>query len=322
MIRIGIVGYGNLGKGVENAINAAEDLELCAVFTRRNPELVDTNAKVYKLSDIENEKDNIDVLILCGSSDKDIEVQGPDLIKNFNLVDCFDTHSHVPEYFSKMNDLSNKSNHVSIISTGWDPGFFSLMRTLNDAFLPNSSTYTFWGKGLSQGHGAAVRSIDGVKDAVQYTIPKQAYLESVRNGENPDYTAQLAHDREVFVVLEENADKDKVEEAIKTMPAYFEGYDTRVNFISQEELNENHSGMPHGGKIISTGKTGGNTVSKIEFSLDLESNPDFTAQIAVAYARACFRLYEEGKYGANTVLDVAPKYLSARSYEELIHHFI
>ncbi|MCI5838955.1 MAG: diaminopimelate dehydrogenase [Peptoniphilaceae bacterium] len=320
MINVAVVGFGNLGKSVVNSVNANEDLNLFGVFSRRKIE--NENVKHFLLDEINNFKDDIDVLILCGSSDKDIEVQGPELIKNFNTVDCFDTHSHVPEYYKNMDDLAKENNKTAIISTGWDPGFFSVMRTLNQAFLPDSNTYTIWGKGISQGHGAAVRSVEGVLDAVQYTIPKEEFLEKVRNGENPEYSPEIAHDREVFAVLKEGANKEEVEKNIINMPAYFKGYNTTVHFITLEELNKNHKGMPHGGKVITTGITAGNSNAKIEFSLDLDSNPDFTAQIATAYARACFRLNKEKNFGAKTVLDIAPKYLSKLNNEELLHHNI
>ena len=321
-IRIGIMGYGNLGRGIECAIKQNEDLELIAVFTRRNPESVQTLSKdvtVCKASEVTDWKDKIDVLILCGGSATDLPEQTPEYAKYFNVVDSFDTHARIPEHFANVDAAAKNAGTVGIISVGWDPGMFSLNRMYANAILPNGKDYTFWGKGVSQGHSDAIRRIDGVKDGKQYTIPVDAALEAVRNGENPELTTRQKHTRECFVVLEDGADAKKVENEIKTMPNYFADYDTTVHFISEEELKENHSGIPHGGFVIRSGKTGWEEENShvIEYSLKLDSNPEFTASVIVAYARAAYRLSQEGVSGCKTVFDIAPAYLSAKNGEEL-----
>ena len=321
-IRIGIMGYGNLGRGIECAIKQNEDLELTAVFTRRNPESVQTLSKdvtVCKASEVTDWKDKIDVLILCGGSATDLPEQTPEYAKYFNVVDSFDTHARIPEHFANVDAAAKNAGTVGIISVGWDPGMFSLNRMYANAILSNGKDYTFWGKGVSQGHSDAIRRIDGVKDGKQYTIPVDAALEAVRNGENPELTTRQKHTRECFVVLEDGADAKKVENEIKTMPNYFADYDTTVHFISEEELKENHSGIPHGGFVIRSGKTGWEEENShvIEYSLKLDSNPEFTASVIVAYARAAYRLSQEGVSGCKTVFDIAPAYLSAKSGEEL-----
>ena len=321
-IKIGILGYGNLGRGVECAIKQNSDMELLAVFTRRNPETVNIlteTAKVCKVDDIQNWKDKLDVVILCGGSATDLPVQSPELASMFNIVDSFDTHARIPEHFANVDAKAKAGKNVAIISVGWDPGMFSLNRMYANAILPNGKDYTFWGKGVSQGHSDAIRRVDGVKDGKQYTIPVDAALESVRNGENPELSTRQKHIRECFVVLEEGADADKVAQEIKSMPNYFADYDTIVNFISEEELKQNHSGIPHGGFVIRSGKTGWNNENNhiIEYSIKLDSNPEFTSNVIVSYARAAYRLYQEGQSGCKTVFDIAPAYLSAKSGEEL-----
>ena len=326
-IRIGILGYGNLGRGVECAIKHNPDTELVAVFTRRDPETVKIlteTAKVYSVNDAEKLKDEIDVLIICGGSATDLPVQTPEYVKYFNVVDSFDTHKRIPEYFANVDKAATETGHVGIISVGWDPGMFSLNRMYANAILTNGNDYTFWGKGVSQGHSDAVRRIKGVKDAKQYTIPVEAALEAVRNGENPELTTRQKHTRECFVVAEEGADLARIEEEIKTMPNYFDEYDTTVHFISQEELNRDHSGIPHGGFVIRSGKTGWNDENShvIEYSLKLDSNPEFTSSVIVAYARAAYRMNQEGQKGCKTVFDVAPAYLSALDGAELRKKFL
>ena len=321
-IRIGILGYGNLGRGVECAIKHNPDTELVAVFTRRDPETVKIlteTAKVYSVKDAEKMKDEIDVLIICGGSATDLPVQTPEYVKYFNVVDSFDTHKRIPEHFANVDKAATENGHVGIISVGWDPGMFSLNRMYANAILTNGNDYTFWGKGVSQGHSDAVRRIKGVKDAKQYTIPVEAALEAVRNGENPELTTRQKHTRECFVVAEKGADLARIEEEIKTMPNYFDEYDTTVHFISQEELDRDHSGIPHGGFVIRSGKTGWNDENShvIEYSLKLDSNPEFTSSVIVAYARAAYRLYQEGQRGCKTVFDIAPAYLSAKDGAEL-----
>ena len=318
-MKIGILGYGNLGKGVEYAVSQNSDMELVAVFTRRNPnELkINSNAKVVSLDEIEQWQGKIDVLILCGGSATDLPVQTPKYSKMFNVVDSYDNHKQIPEHSENVDKASKETNHLALISAGWDPGLFSLNRLYANAILPEGRDYTFWGKGISQGHSDAIRRIDGVKNAKQYTIPIEEALQSVRNIENPTFTARQMHTRECFVVVEDGADKAKIEQEIKTMPNYFEPYDTTVHFISEEELNEKHGGIPHGGFVIRTGKTAGNKNHVIEYSLKLESNPEFTSSVLVAYARAIYRLSKEGQTGCKTVFDIAPKYLSAKSDEEL-----
>ena len=322
MIRIGIYGYGNLGRGIECAIKQNEDHEVVAVFTRRNPETVSIlteGVQVVAAKDVADWKDKIDVMILCGGSATDLPVQTPELAKMFNVIDSFDTHARIPEHFANVDASAKAANKVGIISVGWDPGMFSLNRMYANAILPDGHDYTFWGKGVSQGHSDAIRRIEGVKNAKQYTIPVPEALEAVRAGKNPELTTRQKHTRECFVVLEEGADAAKVEQEIKTMPNYFSDYDTTVNFISEEELLKNHSGIPHGGFVIRTGETGWNKENKhvIEYSLKLDSNPEFTASVIVAYARAAYKLNKEGQTGCKTVFDIAPAYLSAKSGEEL-----
>ena len=321
-IRIGILGYGNLGRGVECAIRQNPDMELAAVFTRRNPEdvtILTETAAVCSIADAADWKDKIDVMILCGGSATDLPVQTPEYAKMFNVVDSFDTHAKIPEHFANVDSAAKESGHVGMISVGWDPGMFSLNRLYGNVVLPEGKDYTFWGKGVSQGHSDAVRRIEGVKDAKQYTIPVEAALEAVRNGENPELTTRQKHTRECFVVLEEGADAAKVEEEIKTMPNYFADYDTTVHFISEEELKAEHGGIPHGGFVLRSGVTGWEKEHKhlVEYRLKLDSNPEFTSSVIVAYARAAYRLYQEGQTGCKTVFDVAPAYLSPKSAEEL-----
>lgn len=324
-MRIGILGYGNLGRGIECAVKQNDDMELAAVFTRRNPDTVKVlteGVKVYPVSDILEHKDEIDVLILCGGSATDLPVQTPEYAKYFNVIDSFDTHARIPEHFDNVNKAAMESGHTALISCGWDPGMFSLNRLYANAILPQGKDYTFWGKGVSQGHSDAIRRVEGVKDGKQYTIPVEAALEAVRNGENPELTTRQKHIRECFVVAEEGADLNKIEETIKNMPNYFADYDTIVHFISEEELKKNHSNLPHGGFVIRSGTTGLNDENKhvIEYSLKLDSNPEFTGSVLAAYARAVYRLHKEGNTGAITVFDVAPKYLSDKSYDELLAH--
>ena len=321
-IRIGILGYGNLGKGVECAIKQNPDMELAAVFTRRDPQSVSIlteGVPVYRIADAEEWKDKIDVMILCGGSATDLPVQTPEFARMFNVVDSFDTHAKIPQHYANVDAAAKEGKKVVIISVGWDPGMFSLNRLYANAILPDGKDYTFWGKGVSQGHSDAIRRVEGVKDAKQYTIPVDAALEAVRNGENPELTTREKHTRECFVVLEEGADAKRVEEEIKTMPNYFSDYDTTVHFISEEELKRDHSGIPHGGFVLRSGKTGWESEHShlIEYSLKLDSNPEFTSSVLAAYARAAYRLSQEGASGCKTVFDIAPAYLSAKSGEEL-----
>ena len=320
MIRLGILGYGNLGKGVENAMKFNKDMELCAIFTRRNPQdvKVNSNTPVVSVSDIEQWKDKIDVLIICGGSATDLPVQTPKYAEMFNVIDSFDTHARIPEHFANVDKVAKASNKIAIISLGWDPGLFSLNRLFGNIILPNGKDYTFWGKGVSQGHSDAIRRIKGVKNAKQYTIPVEEALASVRNGENPELTTRQKHTRECFVVLEEGADAKQVEHEIVTMPNYFSDYDTTVHFISEEELIKNHSGIPHGGFVIRSGETSEGTKHVIEYSLKLDSNPEFTSSVLVAYARASYKLNKEGQSGCRTIFDIAPSYLTNKTNEELI----
>lgn len=321
-IRLGILGYGNLGRGVECAVRQNKDMELVAVFTRRDPgnvKILTETAAVCRVEDAPLWKDKIDVLILCGGSATDLPVQTPEYAKYFNVVDSFDTHARIPEHFANVDAAAKESGKLGIISVGWDPGMFSLNRMYANAILPEGSDYTFWGKGVSQGHSDAIRRLKGVKDAKQYTIPVEAALEEVRKGTNPVLTTRQKHTRECFVVLEEGADAAKIEQEIKTMPNYFADYDTTVHFISEEELKKNHSGIPHGGFVLRSGVTGWEKEHKhlIEYSLKLDSNPEFTSSVIVAYARAAYRLAKEGQTGCRTVFDIAPAYLSAKTGEEL-----
>lgn len=321
-IRIGILGYGNLGRGMECAVKQNPDMELVAVFTRRNPEdvkILTEKAAVCRVEDAAEWKDKIDVMILCGGSATDLPGQTPEYAKLFHVVDSFDTHAKIPQHFANVDAAAKEGGKVAVISVGWDPGLFSLNRMYANAILPDGKDYTFWGKGVSQGHSDAIRRIAGVKNAKQYTIPVDEALESVRKGENPELTTRQKHTRECFVVLEEGADEGKVEEEIKTMPNYFADYDTTVHFISEEELLNEHVGIPHGGFVIRSGRTGweGENRHVIEYGLKLDSNPEFTASVIVAYARAAYRLASEGQSGCKTVFDIAPAYLSAKSGEEL-----
>ncbi len=322
-IRIGIYGYGNLGRGIESAIRQNPDMELVAVFTRRDPASLKINtdgAEVVSVADVEKYVDKIDVMMICGGSATDLPVQTPALAEKFTVVDSFDTHAKIPEHFSRVDSAAKKGNNVAMISVGWDPGMFSLNRLYASAILPDGKDYTFWGKGVSQGHSDAIRRIDGVLDAKQYTIPVDAALESVRRGDAPTLTTREKHTRECFVVAAEGADKARIEKEIKEMPNYFADYDTTVHFISKEELVRDHGGIPHGGFVIRSGKTGfdGEHNHIIEYSLKLDSNPEFTASVLVAYARAAYRLKREGVSGCKTVFDVPPAYLSPKSHDEII----
>ena len=321
-IRIGIAGYGNLGKGVEMAIRQNEDMELAGVFTRRDPATVTVKTpgvKAYTMEDAKNMKDQIDVIIICGGSATDLPKQTPELAKDFNVIDSFDTHAHIPQHFAAVDAAAKKSGKLGIISVGWDPGMFSVSRLYADCILPQGSSYTFWGKGVSQGHSDAIRRIPGVVDARQYTIPVQKALDEVRSGSCPQLTTREKHTRECFVVAEEGADKAAIEQAIVTMPNYFADYDTTVHFISKEEMVRDHSGIPHGGFVIHTGKTGVENEHNhtIEYRLTLDSNPEFTSSVLVAYARAAYRMAKEGQTGCKTVFDVAPAYLSSKDGEQL-----
>lgn len=316
-IKVGIVGYGNLGRGVEKALKQNPDFELRAIFSRRNPDQVAAAQGVVHISEIEKYKGDIDVLILCGGSATDLPEQGPELATLFNTVDSFDTHAKIPAYFEQVNEAAVKGGNVSVISTGWDPGLFSLNRLLAENVLPEGKEYTFWGKGVSQGHSDAIRRVDGVKNGVQYTIPVDAAVERVRNGENPELSTREKHLRECFVVAHEGADTAKIEAEIKNMPNYFADYDTVVHFISEEELKANHSTMPHGGMVLRSGHTGENSTQIFEFGLKLDSNPEFTASVLVAYARAVYKLSAKGESGARTVFDIPFGLMSPHSPEEL-----
>ncbi len=321
-IRVGIYGYGNLGRGVESAIRQNNDMELVAVFTRRSPETVKINTSGVEVAHVDDVKSfigKIDIMVLCGGSATDLPVQTPELVKYFNVIDSFDTHARIPEHFENVNNAGIESGNLGLISCGWDPGMFSLNRLYASAVLPDGKDYTFWGKGVSQGHSDAIRRIDGVSDAKQYTIPVDDALDAVRSGSNPELTTRQKHIRECFVVAEEGADLARIENEIKTMPNYFADYDTTVHFISAEELKANHSGIPHGGFVIRSGKTGFNNEHThiIEYSLKLDSNPEFTSSVIVAYARAVCRMAKEGRTGCITVFDVPPAYLSMKSAEEL-----
>ena len=324
---IGILGYGNLGRGIECAIRQNQDMELVAVFTRRDPQQVKIQTEgvsVYKVDQIAEFQDKIDVLMLCGGSATDLPKQTPEYAKYFNVIDSFDTHANIPQHFADVDEVAKANDHVAMISVGWDPGMFSLNRLYAASILPEGKDYTFWGKGVSQGHSDAIRRVKGVKDGKQYTIPVDAALEAVRSGSNPELTTRQKHTRECFVVAEEGADLAQIEHDIKTMPNYFSDYDTTVHFISEEELKRDHSGIPHGGFVIRSGKTGLNKEHNhiIEYSLKLDSNPEFTASVLVAYARAVYRMKQEGMKGCKTVFDVAPAYLSPMSGEELRAHLL
>ncbi|MDD2447463.1 MAG: diaminopimelate dehydrogenase [Tissierellia bacterium] len=322
-MKIGIVGYGNLGRGVECAIKQNADMELVGVFTRRNPEdvkILSEGISVYNLSDAINMKDKIDVMIICAGSATDLPTMTPELAKNFSVIDSFDNHTNIPQHFDKVNQAAVENDHIAIISVGWDPGLFSLNRVLGNAVLPNGNDYTFWGRGVSQGHSNAIRRIEGVVDARQYTIPIEKALEKVRNCENPVLTAGEKHKRECYVVVEEGVDLNRIESEIVNMPAYFSDYDTSVHFISQEDLDMEHSGISHGGNVIRTGKTGWQeeNSSIVEYSLKLDSNPEFTSSVLVAYARAAYRMRMRGITGCKTILDVPVGDLSPMSPEELL----
>lgn len=327
MIRIGIAGYGNLGRGVEAAVKNSDDIELVAVFTRRNPESVKIKtdgAGVYGFDKIAEFKDKIDVIVNCGGSATDLPETTPMIAENFSVIDSFDTHARIPEHFANVDAKAKTGNNIAIISVGWDPGLFSLNRLYMNAVLPNGKDYTFWGRGVSQGHSDAIRRIDGVVDARQYTVPVESAVERVRNGENPELSTREKHTRECYVVVEEGADKARIENEIKTMPNYFSDYDTTVNFISLEELKANHSGIPHGGSVIRSGRTGFDLGTKhtIEYSLKLESNPEFTGSVLAAYARAAYKLKAKGESGCRTVFDIAPALLVDMDGEEIRAHML
>ncbi len=326
-IRVGIYGYGNLGRGIESAIRQNADMELVAFFTRREPSSLKPRSEgvpIYSASDIEKFADEIDVLILCGGSATDLPMQTPLLAEKFCVVDSFDTHARIPEHLSAVDRAARRGGKVALISCGWDPGMFSLNRLYAGAILPDGCDYTFWGRGVSQGHSDAIRRIEGVVDAKQYTIPVESALDAVRSGKNPELSTRERHTRECFVVAEDGADTERIESEIKEMPNYFADYDTTVHFISQEELVRNHSGIPHGGSVIRSGRTGidGENNHVIEYSLKLDSNPEFTASVIVAFARAVVRLYREGSVGCKTVLDIPPVYLSKKSRDEIIRELL
>lgn len=326
-MKIGIYGYGNLGRGVEKAVTKNKDCELVAVFTRRDPATVKINtdtAKVVSSKDVLSYKDKIDVMIICGGSASDLPVMTPELAKDFNVIDSFDTHAKIPEHYAAVDKSAAASGHTAIISVGWDPGLFSINRLYASAVLPDGKDYTFWGRGVSQGHSDAIRRIDGVVDARQYTVPVEDAVKRVRNGENPELTPREKHLRECYVVAEDGADKNRIEHEIKTMPNYFADYDTTVNFITQEELEKNHKGIPHGGTVIRTGVTDadGKNHHVIEYKLKLDSNPEFTSSVLVSFARAAYRMNKRGQTGCKTVFDVAPADLSACDYSYLISHLL
>lgn len=326
-MKIGIMGYGNLGRGIECAIKQNPDMELSAVFSRRDPstvKILTEGVKVYSVDDAVKMKDEIDVLILCGGSATDLPVQTPEYAKYFNVVDSFDTHARIPEHFANVDAAAKENGNIAVISCGWDPGMFSLNRLYANCILPQGKDYTFWGKGVSQGHSDAIRRVEGVKNGKQYTIPVDSALEKVRNGENPELSTREKHIRECFVVAEEGADKARIEKEIKEMPNYFADYDTIVHFITEEELARDHSGIPHGGFVIRSGKTGWNEENShiIEYSLKLDSNPEFTASVIVACARAAYRMKQEGMTGCKTIFDIAPAYMSPLDGAELRAHML
>ena len=327
MIRIGIAGYGNLGRGVELSIRQNPDMELAGIFTRRNPEAVKPvteGAKVYKMEQIPEMADEIDVMILCGGSATDLPGQTPELAKYVNVIDSFDTHAKIPEHFAAVDKVCKENGHIGIISVGWDPGLFSLARIYAESALPEGKSYTFWGRGVSQGHSDAIRRIPGVKKAVQYTVPVEEAMEQVRRGEMPELSTRQKHTRECYVVAKEGADPEEITRLIQTMPNYFDEYDTTVTFLTEEEFDQAHHTMPHGGFVMRSGVSGvnGQTHQMVEYSLKLESNPEFTAGVLTAYARAAYRLYKEGQRGCKTVFDIAPAYLSAMSGEEIRAHLL
>ncbi len=326
-MKIGIYGYGNLGRGVECAIKQNSDMELVAVFTRRNPEnvkILTPSATVEKADNVLLYKDRIDVLVICGGSATDLPVMTPELSKNFNVIDSFDTHANIPVHFKNVDTAAKENGNIALISAGWDPGMFSVNRLMASAILPDGKDYTFWGRGVSQGHSDAIRRLDGVVDARQYTCPVESAMEKVRNGENPELSTREKHKRECFVVAEDGADLVRIENEIKTMPNYFADYDTTVTFITKEELERNHKGIPHGGSVIRTGVTGENGENKeiIEYKLKLDSNPEFTASVILCYARAIYKMKLRGDTGCKTVFDVAPRDMSAVPYEEMLAHML
>ena len=326
-IRVGIMGYGNLGRGIECALKQNSDMELAAVFSRRDPatvKILTEGVKVYKAEEAVNHKDEIDVLILCGGSATDLPVQTPEFAKDFTVVDSFDTHARIPEHFTNVDAVAKENGNVAVISAGWDPGMFSLNRLYANAILPEGKDYTFWGKGVSQGHSDAIRRVEGVANAKQYTVPVDEALAAVRSGANPELSTREKHTRECYVVAEEGADKERIAAEIKSMPNYFADYDTTVNFITEEELQKNHAGIPHGGFVIRSGKTGWNLEHNhiIEYSLKLDSNPEFTASVIVACARAAVRMKKEGMKGCKTIFDIPPAYLCNISAEDLRAHLL
>lgn len=323
-IRVAIAGYGNLGKGIECQIDKNPDMELVCIFTRRDPASLEikSNVPVVHENDIEQWKDKIDIVFLCGGSATDLPIQGPKYSALFNTVDSFDTHAKALQYSQNMDEYSKENNHISMISIGWDPGLFSQMRLFIKSILPNSKVYTFWGSGVSQGHSDAIRRIEGVKDARQYTVPIEEALQRIRNGETPEFTKREMHERVCYVALEENADKEKIEQEIKTMPNYFDEYNTTVNFISYDELLQNHSKLPHGGTVIGVGKTSTDEKQVVEFSLDLNSNPEFTSAVLISYGRAAYKMWIDGVRGCKNFSDVPPKYLADMNYSDIISQIL
>lgn len=316
-IKVGIIGYGNLGKGVEIAIKKSSDMELVGIWTRRDPETLETKSRTYSLDTILDFKDKIDVCILCGGSATDLVQQGPEISKNFNTVDSYDNHKEIPNYFEKVNKSATENDKLALISSGWDPGLFSINRLIGESILPEGKTYSFWGSGVSQGHSDAVRRVEGVKTATQYTIPKEDVIKEIRAGKDIELAVCDGHLRECHVVLNEGACKEKVKDMIVNMPGYFDEYETKVEFIDMEEFNKRECGMPHGGRIMRLGKTSKDHNQVYEFALNLDNNPEFTASVLVAYSRAVYRMFNEGERGAITVFDIAPKYLSEKTDEEL-----
>lgn len=323
-MKLAIYGYGNLGKGAEAGAAHFSDIELTGIFTRRDPETVKSlGTPVYRAEDILLHKDDIDVLFIAGGSATDLPVMTPSLAENFNVIDSFDNHAHIPEHFAAVDAAAKKSGHIAMISAGWDPGMFSIARIYSESVLPDGKTYTFWGRGVSQGHSDAIRRIEGVADARQYTVPLESAVNDVRSGKNPDLNARTMHSRECYVVAKENADTARIENEIKNMPDYFEGYQTTVNFITAEQMKAEHQGLPHGGSVIRSGITGnGDNGHTVEYSLNLDSNPEFTSSVILAFARAVYRMSGEGQTGCKTVFDIAPKYLSSYSDEELRAHLL
>lgn len=319
-IRVGIVGYGNLGRGVEAAVKLQPDMELVGVFSRRNGLETVSGVPSYAMSELESFKGKIDVMVLCGGSATDLIEQTPMVAKHFTVIDSFDTHARIPEHFENVNKAAKEGGNTALISCGWDPGMFSLQRVFAESILPQGKSYTFWGRGVSQGHSDAIRRLDGVVDARQYTVPREEYLEQIRQGQTPEVTAQSGHLRECYVVAAEGADKDKIENEIKTMENYFVGYETIVHFISQEELDKNHKGIPHGGFVLRSGESTEGTRHVVEYSLKLDSNPEFTGSVLTAYARGIYRLAKHGGTGAYTVFDIPPAWISTHSAEELRAH--